>query len=579
MLTQIEFFINREELIDALKFLSPFVVPPRKEDDEYDDEDSEIRLPELYFYDKVTFCFNGPLTWLSVLTKEGVRVSKTCDMGLIPNDEVVSFCMPHAYLLQEILKYGSHDYIFKEDKFFGFKVSDYSSGEDLFKIDAHSVSKLPSFFENQRQYIMSIENDILIKVLKEFPKYTIDSGLRPYAENIWFYINEGICRVVACSGSQLRQEVFPTSVSSANVFSLPGKFANRILKIVENWAFNDKTCLQIIDDIYLRFYFFKGMGLEWERVEVPLCKTEMPSLQRTLNKRNVSNSSSVRLRDLQSALRMFNTMDNKKKYVLMHFFLDHVNLYCGELFSEAIAAHFIDANCDGEFIIKLNQKDLEAIIQEIYTEEIIFSLVDDNLLHINNEDEPLFGDIIRIQCTAELQDEDLKLLERGDKSLNSHEGYIEKYLTKHDDKDDSFEERYATLDEMKAEALLRMKEVIDYTDLINYFEETGLPQVYEPPYGASYILENDELEKVREIEDSRNIFVWGIIRCFMMYNRQEVTVDCMLHVSQNKDEWEQEREDLRNGMPFVYTITKEFPLIDHGHINVYKSKGGTLLRE
>ena len=28
----------------------------------------------------------------------------------------------------------------------------------------------------------------------------------------------------------------------------------------------------------------------------------------------------------------------------------------------------------------------------------------------------------------------------------------------------------------------------------------------------------------------------------------------------------------------VYTVMKEYPVTDHGHINVYKSKGGTLLR-
>ena len=65
----------------------------------------------------------------------------------------------------------------------------------------------------------------------------------------------------------------------------------------------------------------------------------------------------------------------------------------------------------------------------------------------------------------------------------------------------------------------------------------------------------------------------------MQYNRQEVTVDCMLHVSRNKDEWEQEREDLRNGLPYVYTVLKEYPVTDSGYINVYKSEGGTLLRK
>lgn len=308
MLTQIEFFVNREELIDALRYLSSFIVNPRK-DDEYIDEESENLLPEQYFYDKVTFCFYKSLAWLSVLTKEGVRVSKTCDMGLRPNDEVLSFCMPYAYLLQEVLKYDSHDYIFNEDRFFGFKVTDYSSGKYLFDIDAYSVSKLPSFFNTERQYIMSIENDILKKVLKEFAKYTSDYGYEESTNSIWFNINEGICQVIAFSGSQLRQEVFPTSVSGTHKFSLPGRFAGRILTIVENWMDKDSTPLQITDNSWLRFFFYKRSGLEWESVEVPLCKTELPSLRSLLEKRNVTYQSSVLLKDLQSALRIIDSMD------------------------------------------------------------------------------------------------------------------------------------------------------------------------------------------------------------------------------------------------------------------------------
>jgi len=583
MLTQIEFIVNREELIDALKFLSPFVAPPRKEDDEYDDEDTEIRLPEPYFYDKVTFSLynNKSTACLSVLTKEGIKVSRTC--GVESSADNVSFCLPHAYLLQEVLKHRAEDYSFKEDRFFGFNVIDTVSRKNLFDINAYSVSKLPSvharLLDGVYTHSVEIETDTLKKVLKEFPKYTGNYSIRPFTKYIWFNINDGICRVIACDGSQLRQEFFPTSVKGTHVLSLLGKFASRILNIVENWGDYPRQFMAYDDtNTYLELHDFRDGG-HWDTIEVPLCKTEMPSLQHTLDKRNVTNSASVRLQDLQSALRIFNTMDNKREYVLMHFFQDHVNLYCGKMFSEAIAVHFIDADCDGESIIKIHQKEFEGILQEIYTEEILFSLVDDNLLYISNEDEPLFGDIIRIQCTAKLQDEDWKVLEQGDKSLNSHEGYKEKYLTKHDGVDDSHEEGYATIEEMKAEALFRMKEVIDYTDLINYFEETGLPQVYEPPYGVSYILENDELENVRKVERDRQVLVWGVIRCNMMYNRQEVTVDCMLHVSQDKDEWEREREDLQKGFPFVYTIMKDYPVIDHGHINVYKSKGGTLLRE
>ena len=115
-------------------------------------------------------------------------------------------------------------------------------------------------------------------------------------------------------------------------------------------------------------------------------------------------------------------------------------------------------------------------------------------------------------------------------------------------------------------------------DIIADFEDSKMPQVFEPPYGASYYLEEDEEEMVRITEDRYHVLVWGIVRCFMSYNRKETAVDCMLTVSNNKNEWKQEREDLLNMNPFVYTFMKEHSIRDHGYINLYLSEGGTPLR-
>ena len=294
MITQIEFTINRTDLIEALNFFSPFIVLKKKEDYE-DEEEIELKIPEPYFEDKVTFLLHKTHANLSVLAKERVRIERTCDVD--SNVENVSFCISHVYLLQEIttIQHEADRYTFKEE--------------------------------------------------------------------------------------------------------------------------------------------------------------------------------------------------------------------------------------------------------EIHTVKVLFTLVDDSLLYINDEGESPFGDVVRSLCTAKLQDEDMKLLEQGDNSLNAHETYKQKYLINHDIDDDSSFSDYASTEEMKAEAIRRMKEVIAYTDIIDYFEETGLPQIYEPPYGASYSLEDDELENIRKIESSHHVLVWGVIRCIMLYNSQEVAVDCMLHVSRHKEEWNQERED------------------------------------
>ena len=574
MITQIEFTISRTELIKTLRMLSPFIVIQKKEDDEYE-EDAEIMLPEPYFYDKVTFLLYESIACLSVLTKEGVRVERTCHVE--SNVENVSFCIPHAYLLHEVAK-GTHEaesFSFKEDRFFGFNVSDAITGKYLFDVDAYSVSKQPSIYPKHYDTLypktVSLEHETLLKVLKAFHNYTQKYPRIAFYESIWLYINNGVCRVVATNGSSLRQEIFQTKVMGSHTLSIPGKYAKRIYDIVVNWR--EYTCQQIgYNDTYLSLHNHDREGGFGESIEVPLNKCDFPDIGKVLAKHNIIYRSSLRLNDLKSSFRMINNMMYKDDYILMHFFPDHVNIHCKDTIKDQTISEFYDTlESDGEYVIRLNQKTLEKTLDEVYTDNVIFTLIDNNLMYINNDDEELFGDVIRIICTAEMRDEDQVFLERGDKSLLSHQAYIDKYLTKNEDNDEEMtQDSLATISEMK--------EVIDYTDIIDYFEETGLPQVYEPPYGASYSLEDDELENVRNVEQSRHVLVWGVIRCFMFYNRQEMTVDCMLHVSQNKDEWAREREDLRNRLPFVYTIMKEYPITDSGYISVYKSEGGTLLR-
>ena len=134
----------------------------------------------------------------------------------------------------------------------------------------------------------------------------------------------------------------------------------------------------------------------------------------------------------------------------------------------------------------------------------------------------------------------------------------------------------------KKEAISRMKLLGINSDIIEDFKDNSFPHIYEPPFGASYSI-NEEEDKVLFNEigrlKARGMLVWGVIRCSMPYNRKPVTIDCMLFVSKNKKEWPAERRDLFGGYPFVYTCCKEVPsLHDHGCIPIYMSEGGTPLR-
>ena len=211
MINQIKFSIDKADLMEALRFLSPFIVLQKNEEYESEDE-SELTIPEPYFGDKVTFLLYKTHVSIFVLTKEMAKIEWTCDVET--NVEEVSFCMSHAYLMQEVEKIenDSERYAFREDRFFGFNVFDSISGRHLFDVDAHSVSKQPSihpkFFDTLYPHTVSLEHTTLIKVLKESTKYTI-----PNKGYIWFNISDGKCQVTTCSGSNLRRENFPTRIS------------------------------------------------------------------------------------------------------------------------------------------------------------------------------------------------------------------------------------------------------------------------------------------------------------------------------------------------------------------------------
>lgn len=131
--------------------------------------------------------------------------------------------------------------------------------------------------------------------------------------------------------------------------------------------------------------------------------------------------------------------------------------------------------------------------------------------------------------------------------------------------------------QMKAEAIKRMKSIRLYNYVVEDFEVEGNIQVYESPQGASYWLEEDEEERITQIENDQNILVWGVIRVFV---NDDIDVDYLLYVSDNQENWPQERKDLTNHNPKVFAIKDEsVDSLQHGRINIYMSSGGTPLRE
>lgn len=127
----------------------------------------------------------------------------------------------------------------------------------------------------------------------------------------------------------------------------------------------------------------------------------------------------------------------------------------------------------------------------------------------------------------------------------------------------------------KAEALVRMKLLGIFPETIKQFDRDGKVSVSEPPLGAFYWAEGWDLDRIEQFEEDQNALVYLIIRSYTAYGK----MDSYLYVSHNEDEWESDREDLRNRLPVAYTLNLDDPqLSELGYISIEKTVADGLVR-
>lgn len=131
------------------------------------------------------------------------------------------------------------------------------------------------------------------------------------------------------------------------------------------------------------------------------------------------------------------------------------------------------------------------------------------------------------------------------------------------------------LTEKKEEAVLRMKMMKIFYPIIRDMLG-GKIQFYAGPLGGGYYLTPEMQEAVKEFEKGGKRLVWGIINNKMADGD---TLWSMLYVSDNKEEWEQDRRDLAEGYPIAFVYNATYPAFSNlGTIGVKRNLGGTLSR-
>lgn len=133
-----------------------------------------------------------------------------------------------------------------------------------------------------------------------------------------------------------------------------------------------------------------------------------------------------------------------------------------------------------------------------------------------------------------------------------------------------------TRTELKNEANTRceiLKAMGVFKQTINQFTKSNKVSISEAPYGAFYWLNEEEEKQVKQFEKEYNALVYMVIRSFTEFG----TLDSYLYVSEYEEEWEQDRQDLKEKNPLCYVYNQNCPeFSEFGSIGfeVMKMSGG-----
>lgn len=128
--------------------------------------------------------------------------------------------------------------------------------------------------------------------------------------------------------------------------------------------------------------------------------------------------------------------------------------------------------------------------------------------------------------------------------------------------------------EIKKKEAIRRMEVLDiYAETINQFEGEDLVSCSEPPLGANFWLNKEQREIVKKFEEEYNALVYFAIRSYTNFG----TLDSFLYVSDHKDEWILDNNDISEGYAYAYVYNYDAPECSEiGLIGVQARFGGLI---
>ena len=126
----------------------------------------------------------------------------------------------------------------------------------------------------------------------------------------------------------------------------------------------------------------------------------------------------------------------------------------------------------------------------------------------------------------------------------------------------------ASQEEMKQEAINRMKMLLLHQNVINEFKKENKLNKSEGPLGTLYWLDEEEKDIIKEYEEKWNVLVYHIIKSFTV---DMGTIYDLLYITDEKDFWEEERKMLEQGIVLSHTKSQ---FSESGDIFVINVSGG-----
>lgn len=124
---------------------------------------------------------------------------------------------------------------------------------------------------------------------------------------------------------------------------------------------------------------------------------------------------------------------------------------------------------------------------------------------------------------------------------------------------------------MKEEAIKRMKILQLHQNVLDDFMNENKLNKSDSPLGSLYWLDEEEIKIVKDFEKRHNALVYHVIHTFSNLGE---TYE-LLFVTTEKEEWENEKRDLKNGFAFAQVIVIDYdPNSEMGYIGVESKNGG-----